>query len=581
MNYLGIDIGGSWIKGTCISADSFGMCKDSGYTGLHILKTGSPMHASGTADDMISSLGQLITQLKTGQGDLAGIGISTAGIVDYAGKRVLKAAEHLRILKDESWIEWLRQQYQCPVVIINDADAAAIGIGELNKLQGDKSVGIMPVGTGLGFSVWRNGRRWRPGKILNLLGSIQTPSGTFDDIAGVSGLTAKDPGKDLSRIFSDPLYEEIRTSYLERLKKVVITAAVLYDLEEVLICGGLADAVTAAGFALEDELNSLLTGGIPDVLDHGIRVMVMKEGNLLPLIGALVLARGESEAQRMKVVRPYQALESEIPFLPGIQLQDLSTKAIIDTFYEAEEKAGVDLKKSLPGLVSVVEIMEQRIKKGGRIIYVGAGTSGRLAAMDAVEIHCTYGFPKDRILTLIAGGIADAAIEIESDFEEDASSIPEMLLLNITPGDMVIGISVSGTAYFVQSALAFSKSRGAYTVMVQRDLSKESLQFCDQVIPLRSGNEVVAGSTRMKAGTSTKKVLNFISSALMIRMGKVAGPYMVDVACINSKLVERAKFILRILYNMDEQEADQRLKDADMKLSHVIRNIQLSLKKEE
>jgi N-acetylmuramic acid 6-phosphate (MurNAc-6-P) etherase len=182
-------------------------------------------------------------------------------------------------------------------------------------------------------------------------------------------------------------------------------------------------------------------------------------------------------------------------------------------------------------------------------------------------------------LTLISGGVADAAIEIESDFEEDASAIPEMLLLNITSDDTVIGISASGNAWFVQSALAFSKSRGALTVIIQRDYAEESLSFCDQVIPLRSGNEVVAGSTRMKAGTATKKMLNFISSAVMIGMGKVAGPYMVDMACINNKLVDRAKSILGILYNLDDLEADQSLRDAGMNLGQVIRKIQSEMKR--
>jgi len=194
--------------------------------------------------------------------------------------------------------------------------------------------------------------------------------------------------------------------------------------------------------------------------------------------------------------------------------------------------------------------------------------------MDAVEIPCTYGFPEDRILCLIAGGIADAAIEIESNFEEDASSVPEMLLMNISAQDTVIGISASGTAYYVQSALALAKERGAYSVLIQSEQPQTELPFCDLVIPLNSGYEVVAGSTRMKAGTATKKILNFISSSVMIKMGKVAGSYMVDVACINNKLIERAQSILGVLNNMDEKEALRQLKKADMNLNQVIKNNQ-------
>jgi N-acetylmuramic acid 6-phosphate etherase len=236
-------------------------------------------------------------------------------------------------------------------------------------------------------------------------------------------------------------------------------------------------------------------------------------------------------------------------------------------------EAGEWLKESIPSLGHTIDTIADRINKGGRLIYVGSGTSGRIAAMDAVEIPCTYGLSEDRIFCLIAGGIADAAIEIESDFEEDASSVPEMLLLNVTALDAVIGISASGTAYYVQSALALTKERGAYSVMIQSEEPQTELPFCDAVIPLHSGYEVVAGSTRMKAGTSTKKVLNFISSAVMIKMGKVAGSYMVDVACINTKLIERAQSILNILYDIDEQEALERLKKEEMNLSCVIQKL--------
>ena len=183
--YIALDIGGSWIKGTSIEADSFDRIKETGFRELNIQKIESPIQKTTKAQDLISALGKMIAALGPGLGELAGIGISTAGIVDYTGTRVLKAAEHLQILKDENWIELFRQQVHCPVVLINDADAAAIGLAELNQLTGNKITGVMPVGTGVGFSVWRNGRRWRPGKVLNLLGSFQTPAGRYDEIAGL------------------------------------------------------------------------------------------------------------------------------------------------------------------------------------------------------------------------------------------------------------------------------------------------------------------------------------------------------------------------------------------------------------
>jgi N-acetylmuramic acid 6-phosphate (MurNAc-6-P) etherase len=226
-------------------------------------------------------------------------------------------------------------------------------------------------------------------------------------------------------------------------------------------------------------------------------------------MGALALARGESTAVENRVIHGYKSLVTEIPYKDDIQLQKMTTLSVIETMWQAEQEAGDSLKNALPIISDIADQSVKRIEAGGRIIYVGAGTSGRIAAMDAVELPCTYGFPEERILALISGGISDAAIEIECDFEEDASSVPEMLLLNIQPEDVVIGISASGSAYYVQSALAFAKNRGALSVLIQTKMPETELPFCDCVIPLYSGNEVVAGSTRMKAGTATKKALNF------------------------------------------------------------------------
>jgi N-acetylmuramic acid 6-phosphate (MurNAc-6-P) etherase len=145
-----------------------------------------------------------------------------------------------------------------------------------------------------------------------------------------------------------------------------------------------------------------------------------------------------------------------------------------------------------------------------------------------------------------------------------------MLLLNINEKDAVIGISASGSAYFVQSALAFARSRGSYTVMIQSVASTEDLPFCDIVIPLHSGYEVVAGSTRMKAGTATKKILNCLTSTAMILNGEVIGPYMIGLACINKKLIARAQAILKEVYHLSEQDSLKILQENEMDLKKVV-----------
>lgn len=567
--YLGIDIGGTYIKGTVVD-EKFNVISDK----FPIEKVKSPLHENATLSELIKALKELIACFGVANDEISGIGISTGGIVNYQGTKVLKAAAHLNVLKTDVWKTELEKQLQCNAIVINDADAATIGISELGFLKGNKTIGIMPIGTGLGFTVWRNGRRWRPGKMLNLLGSIRTPSGFYDGIASASKLASEDVENNLIEVLTRELHKEVRRAYLNNLVKIINTAAIIYNLDEVMICGGLADAATACNYPLENKLNSLLDE-IQVELDSPVRASVLKEGNKLQLVGAVSLAKGESIAKRMKVLKKYKSIPTEIPYQENIQLQDLSTSEIVKLLWKAEQESGKWLEKSLPPMELAIDEISDRIKKGGRLIYIGSGTSGRIAAMDAVEIPCTYGFLEDRILCLIAGGIADAAIEIESDFEEDASSVPEMLLMNISAQDVVIGISASGTAYYVQSALAFAKERGAYSVMIQSEEPQTELPFCNTTIPLNSGYEVVAGSTRMKAGTATKKILNFISSSVMIKMGKVAGSYMVDVACINNKLIERAQSILGFLYNLDKEEALLQLKKADMNLSQAIRNIQI------
>ena len=220
-------------------------------------------------------------------------------------------------------------------------------------------------------------------------------------------------------------------------------------------------------------------------------------------------------------------------------------------------------------LSQVVDQVVEQLKSGGRLLYVGAGTSGRLAAIDTVEIACTFGFPRERVLTFIAGGVADASIEIESDFEEDASAVPEMLAASLDKNDVVVGISVSGSAYYVQSALAFAKKIGAYSVLIQEEHVKD-LPFCDKIISLRTGYEIVAGSTRMKAGTATKKVLNFLSTATMVSLENVHGCYMTHLECINEKLICRAQHILQTLFGLTNSESLALLKKNRFDLNQTI-----------
>ena len=155
--YLGIDIGGTLIKGTLVDEKSFIQGKFDNSNNLEIKKIKSPLDENATPIELIKALKELITCFGANNEEIGGIGISTGGIVNYQGTRVLKAAAHLNVLKTDAWQTELEKHLQCSTIVINDADAAALGVAESGLLKGNKAVGIMPIGTGLGFTVWRNG----------------------------------------------------------------------------------------------------------------------------------------------------------------------------------------------------------------------------------------------------------------------------------------------------------------------------------------------------------------------------------------------------------------------------------------
>lgn len=571
--YLGIDIGGSWLKAIAIEVNEGetpqNLVKRSLFSS--VVRVESRLSAGESSDTFIKAIEHLFDKMNISYKEIAGVGVSTAGVVDYHGSKLLLCAPHLAPLQSSKWIEYLKEKTESPVVLINDADAAAIGAAACGYLQGEKTYGVMPVGTGLGFTVVRNGRRWMPHYSLPLLGSVYSPYGCYDNLGSASLLSQKIESGKLEDIFLDGDHLKIKEQYLKDLVGIISSSQILYGTDEILLGGGLVDAAVSFHFAdaLEKEINSLLADR---VLNPGsnVTVRLLKEGNLLPLLGALLLSVGESRSSAFKRMRSYHQIKTERAYDSTLHLDKMAPLAILKLLNKMELEAADNLSKVMPKLSKVVGLVAERLRLGGRLIYLGCGTSGRLAAVDAVELPCTFGFPRDKVLALIAGGIADAAIDIETNFEEDASSVPDLLIANLDKRDVVVGISVSGSAYYVNSGLGYAHSLGALTVMIQ-EAEATTLPFADYVLPLYTGSELIAGSTRMKAGTATKKLLNFLSTAVMIRLGKVTGTYMTELECINDKLIQRAIHILSDLYGLTKEEAFDLLKKHDFKLNDVIR----------
>jgi N-acetylmuramic acid 6-phosphate etherase len=197
--------------------------------------------------------------------------------------------------------------------------------------------------------------------------------------------------------------------------------------------------------------------------------------------------------------------------------------------------------KAIPRITRVVENVVARLRAGGRLIYIGAGTSGRLGCVDASEMPPTYGVPSTLVQGIIAGG-PKALLKSQEGAEDNAlAGVRDLRAKKVSAKDAVIGLSASGRARYVQAALQEARARGAFAGCITCNRNSPLIEFADVAIVADTGPEVVCGSTRMKAGTAQKLVLNMISTATMVRLGRVKGNRMIDLQIKCEKLRERAR----------------------------------------
>ena len=220
-----------------------------------------------------------------------------------------------------------------------------------------------------------------------------------------------------------------------------------------------------------------------------------------------------------------------------IENQSLAT--ILHQINQEDEKISKAVALSLPAIENLVEVLVPKIKNGGRLFYVGAGTSGRMGVLDASECPPTFGVSPTTVIGIIAGG--DKAIRNAVEFAEDDLSLgwEDLKSFTITENDFVIGIAASGSTPYVIGALKSCKKHEILTGSITCNLNSELSKCSDYPIEVIVGPEYITGSTRMKSGTAQKLVLNMISTSLMIKLGKVQGNRMVDMQLSNVKLVER------------------------------------------
>lgn len=260
----------------------------------------------------------------------------------------------------------------------------------------------------------------------------------------------------------------------------------------------------------------------------------------------------------------------------------LSVDEILKIMNEEDLKVVDAVKGALPEIRIVIDECIRAYKRGGRIIYIGAGTSGRLGLMDAVEVVPTYN--SDRFVGLIAGGDNAFVKAVEGAEDSRELAVEDLKNISLNEKDMVIGIAASGRTPYVIGGLDYAREVGASTGCLCCNFNTEIADHCDLPIELSAGPEVVTGSTRLKSGTCQKIVLNMISTVTMVKVGKVFGNLMVDVKATNEKLVERCRRVVMEATGCDHDKADAVLKETEnnckLAIVMILLNIPLNEAKE-
>jgi N-acetylmuramic acid 6-phosphate etherase len=266
------------------------------------------------------------------------------------------------------------------------------------------------------------------------------------------------------------------------------------------------------------------------------------------------------------------ATERPSPRYTGIDVWDPSE--VLESMIEGQFSAVAAVRAARPALESAALAMEERLRHRGRLVYVGAGTSGRLAVQDGAELMPTFSWPQERLVLLMAGG-RDALVQsVEGAEDEVEHAVREVREHGINARDVVIAVAASGTTPFTLACLRAAKERQALTIGIANNPGTPILTEADHAIWLDTGPEPIAGSTRMKAGTAQRIALNVLSTLLMILLGRVYDGLMVDVQAVNKKLVRRSEEMLMKLTGRGRDDVRLALRRADgsVKLAVMLLN---------
>lgn len=246
-----------------------------------------------------------------------------------------------------------------------------------------------------------------------------------------------------------------------------------------------------------------------------------------------------------------------------MELDTMSALEIVTVMNREDEKVPEAIRPCLPQIAQCAEQASKTIRSGGRIVYMGAGTSGRLGVLDAVECPPTFGVPYDTVIGLVAGGNASFHRPIEDAEDKPEEGVKDLTAIELTRSDMVIGIAASGRTPYVLGGLEYARRLGCPTAAIACNVNSPIAKAAELAIEVLPGPECLTGSTRLKAGTCQKLILNMISTAAMVRCGKAYQNLMVDVDPCNEKLVVRARKIVMEATGCEESIAAEALRQAD------------------
>jgi N-acetylmuramic acid 6-phosphate etherase len=263
----------------------------------------------------------------------------------------------------------------------------------------------------------------------------------------------------------------------------------------------------------------------------------------------------------------------------SMHLDEMPVEAIVRLMNDEERRVQEAVGEALPRIASAVEVLVEAWREGGRWIYVGSGTSGRIAALDAAECPPTFGAPPERVLALLAGGQNAATRSVEGAEDDTSAAVRDLEVLGLGPNDVVVGLAASGSTPYVVAAVRRATEAGCATIGISNNRGSELVAAARVGIELDTGPEILTGSTRLKAGTSQKLVLNMLSTAAFTRLGKVYENVMVDLQGTNEKLKRRSRRIIRETAGVTEDEATELLSAAggSVKVAVVMGKAKVSL----